>query len=175
MEEPTIRPLHAGNAEALFRFYQGLSPETAGFYEPYTGLTLEKMEAVVAQAVSGRDFAPVLVAASGEIVGHAFLADVSTAEPTLGIGLADEWQNRGYGPRLVGEVLTEADARAEVQAVVLTVNKQNARALRLYRKLGFIIYGECDHREPGDSFRMRRTRAGLAADARGESSGDCAG
>jgi RimJ/RimL family protein N-acetyltransferase len=158
MEEPTIRPLREGDAEALLRFYQGLSPETVRFYEPYSNISLEMMDDVVRHVASGRDFARVLVTSSGDIVGHVFLGNIGAAEPMLGIGIAERWQNRGYGRRLLAAALAEADARPGVQAVILTVNKQNLRAQKLYQAFGFVIYGECDHREPRDSFRMRRMR-----------------
>jgi RimJ/RimL family protein N-acetyltransferase len=135
-----------------------LSDATVHFYEPYTQPTLETMREVVARAIAGRDLALVLEAPGGDIVGHAFLSEVGAPEPTLGIGLADAWQNRGYGPRLMGRLLAQADARPGVQAVLLTVNKQNARALKMYLRFGFAIDGECDHRAPDDSYRMRRRR-----------------
>jgi RimJ/RimL family protein N-acetyltransferase len=159
-DEPIIRPLAEDDAEALLRFYQGLSAETTHFYQPYSERTPEQMEKVVQRAASGQDVARVLVTASGEIVGHGFLSDIEKPEPSFGIGLADGWQSRGYGPRLMAEVIAEADARPHVQAVILTVNKQNARALRTYRKFGFEVYGECAHRAENDSYRMRRTRGG---------------
>jgi len=171
MEEPLIRPLREGDAEALLRFYQGLSPETVRFYEPYSNMSLETMEDVVRQAVSGRDFARVLVASSGDIVGHAFLGNIGAAEPSLGIGIAEPWQNRGYGRRLLAQALAEADARPGVQAVILTVNKQNLRARKMYQEFGFVVCGECDHREPSDSFRMRRMRAGASVAQPGCSGG----
>jgi ribosomal protein S18 acetylase RimI-like enzyme len=158
--EPCIRPLSAGDTEALLRFYQRLSAETVLFYDPHPGATLETMQDVVRRAVSGEDVARVLVTASGEIVGHVFLRDIASAEPSFGIGIAEDWQNRGYGPKLTAEVLAVADARSEVQAVVLTVNKRNLRAQKLYRDFGFVVYGECDHREPRDSYRMRRPKGG---------------
>ncbi|UCH35788.1 MAG: GNAT family N-acetyltransferase [Armatimonadota bacterium] len=157
--EPIIRPLCAGDAEALLRFYQGLSEATVHFYEPYRDITLQVMEDVLARVVSGQDVARVLATPVGEIVGHALLMNIAAAEPTLGIGIADRWQNRGFGPRLMAEVLAEADARPEVQAVILTVNKKNTRALALYQRFGFTIYDECEHREPGDSYRMRRPKS----------------
>jgi ribosomal protein S18 acetylase RimI-like enzyme len=167
-EEPTIRPLSAGDAEALLRFYAGLSAATVHFYEPYSAITRGMMADVVDRAESGRDFARVLVTPEGEIVGHAFLSDIGGAEPSLGIGVADDWQSRGWGRRLLAEMLAEADGRPEVQGVILTVNKQNARALKLYTRFGFSVYGECDHREPGDSFRMRRAkRADRTPESRG--------
>lgn len=167
-ENPGIRPLYDGDAEALLRFYQGLSAETVFFYDPHPGATLESMQEVVRRAVSGQDVARALVTESGEIVGHVSLRDIGSAEPSFGIGIADEWQNRGYGPQLTAHVLAQADAHPEVHAVVLTVNKTNLRAQKLYREFGFVVYGECDHREPGDSYRMRRPTGGhLAADQRG--------
>ena len=155
-DEPIIRPLAEDDAEALLRFYQGLSAETIHFYQPYSERTPEQMAKVVQRAASGQDIARVLVTSSGEIIGHAFLSDIDKPEPCFGIGLADGWQNRGYGPRLMAKVIAEADARPHVQAVVLTVNKQNARALKTYRRFGFWVYGECTHRAENDSYRMRR-------------------
>jgi ribosomal-protein-alanine N-acetyltransferase len=69
---------------------------------------------------------------AGFIIGH-IAADEAEI---LSIGVAPEWQRRGIARHMV-EGLVRAARRAEVKRLFLEVAADNARALRLYKGLGF--------------------------------------
>lgn len=58
----------------------------------------------------------------------------------LGLALLPAWRGRGLGERLMRTALEAAHAFGFVR-VELTVRADNARAIALYRKLGFAIEG----------------------------------
>lgn len=59
---------------------------------------------------------------------------------TLGMGIIPGWREHGIGRRLILATLEAADA-AEFSRVELTVNAHNERAIRLYRRAGFVEEG----------------------------------
>ncbi|HEY0883930.1 MAG TPA: GNAT family N-acetyltransferase [Ramlibacter sp.] len=84
--------------------------------------------------------------AGGTVVGAAGLHPAGMAPRRgharmLGIGIAQEWQGRGLGRRLITRLLDWADNWAGVLRVELTVHADNERAIALYRGLGFVEEG----------------------------------
>jgi RimJ/RimL family protein N-acetyltransferase len=59
---------------------------------------------------------------------------------TLGMGLLPAWRGRGLGERLIRDTLA-ASRTFGLSRVELTVRHDNARALALYRKVGFEVEG----------------------------------
>jgi putative acetyltransferase len=97
------------------------------------------------QRVEPRDCKLVAVA-GGDIVGMAGLHTTNTSlrrshVRLLGIGLAQEWQGRGLGRRLMERLLDWADHWAGVLRIELFVHEDNERAIALYRDLGFVEEG----------------------------------
>jgi ribosomal-protein-alanine N-acetyltransferase len=90
--------------------------------------------------------------AAGFILGQ-LAAD---AAEILSIGVAEQWQRKGLGRRLV-EGLARAAARADARRLYLEVADDNAAALALYRRLGFAEVG----RRP----KYYHRKGGAAADA----------
>jgi putative acetyltransferase len=84
--------------------------------------------------------------AGGEIVGSAGL---HVSGPglrrmhvrALGLCVADDWQGRGVGRRLMTRLLDWADNWGGVLRVELYVHADNERAIALYRSLGFVEEG----------------------------------
>lgn len=58
----------------------------------------------------------------------------------LGMGLLPEFRGRGLGRGLIEAALARADA-AGLLRVELTVRGDNARAIALYRRVGFVVEG----------------------------------
>ncbi len=84
--------------------------------------------------------------ADGAIVGAAGLHPAGLSPRRsharmLGIVIAQEWQGRGVGRRLISRLLDWADNWAGVLRVELVVHADNARAIALYRSLGFVEEG----------------------------------
>lgn len=86
----------------------------------------------------------VLVATvQGEVVGNAGLHPFpapSAHIAMLGISIAVDWQGRGVAARLMEALLGQAD-RCGLERVQLEVYADNERAIRLYRRFGFVEEG----------------------------------
>ena len=59
----------------------------------------------------------------------------------LGMAVRDDWQQRGVGSALMTAALDLADRWLNYRRLELTVYTDNAAALALYRKFGFVIEG----------------------------------
>lgn len=82
---------------------------------------------------------------------------------TLGMAVHDGFQNRGVGTRLVQAALDLADNWLNLKRVELQVYTNNARAVHLYEKFGFVI--EATHKafafregEYADAYSMARVK-----------------
>jgi putative acetyltransferase len=83
---------------------------------------------------------------AAEVVGTAGLHPVGPAlrrrhAMTLGIGVAPGAQGRGVGSALMQALCDYADRWAQVLRLELTVFADNARAIALYRRFGFVEEG----------------------------------
>jgi len=150
-----IVELKPEDAASLLSFYHSLSPEVTAVFLPFDTVSRDTLDTHLAEAAKGIHVSLGLVAASGEIVGHAFIANIHSLAPTLGIGLRDAYIGQGYGRMLMEHLLSMADAKG-LPVVTLTVVKSNERALRLYLRLGFRIVGEASFRAANDSWYMER-------------------
>jgi putative acetyltransferase len=59
----------------------------------------------------------------------------------LGMSVHDDYQNQGVGSKLLAAALDLADNWLNLKRIELTVFTDNARAIHLYQKYGFIIEG----------------------------------
>ncbi|MGL4766820.1 MAG: GNAT family N-acetyltransferase [Formosimonas sp.] len=81
-----------------------------------------------------------------EIIGHAGLW-LATESPrrrhvaSLGVTVHDQWQGQGVGTALMNTLLNMADQWLNLHRLELTVYEDNAPAIALYQKLGFVIEG----------------------------------
>jgi ribosomal protein S18 acetylase RimI-like enzyme len=94
-----------------------------------------------------RDGAIHLVAlAEGEVVGWCDLrpkaAPTQRHSAVLGMGIVREHRGRGLGSRLLAETLERADAQG-LRRAELVVRADNAPAIALYRRYGFVVEGRC--------------------------------
>ena len=70
------------------------------------------------------------------VVAYALVREQSTMVDLLRLGVLPSMQGRGYGRKLLEHVV------ALGKDTMLTVLKENTRALHLYRSVGFSIVGE---------------------------------
>jgi len=82
-----------------------------------------------------------------EIVGHLGLMPNGSTSPrrrhavALGMSVHDDWQGRGIGHALMLAALDRADRWMPVLRIELTVFVDNAPAIALYRRHGFVVEG----------------------------------
>jgi len=82
---------------------------------------------------------------TGEIIGdigERVVPDSSDIKFGLTIFRKDLW-GKGLGYQAIIQLLEKLKARG-VETVVLDVDKRNARALHLYKKIGFVVYSSSD-------------------------------
>ena len=81
-----------------------------------------------------------------------YVVDAATPSADVALVLADAWQRKGLGRRLL-ETLLEHAARAGIREAVAVVLATNVAMLRLARSMGFTV-----HPEPGDATVLRIAR-----------------
>jgi L-phenylalanine/L-methionine N-acetyltransferase len=100
-----------------------------------------------------------VVEQDGRIIGHGGLERSPgrrSHAAVLGMGVHDDYRDRGIGSRLLRELLTMADDWLNLKRIELTVYTDNAPAIALYERSGFAIEG---------THRAYAFRAGSFADA----------
>ncbi|WP_043615077.1 GNAT family N-acetyltransferase [Nonomuraea candida] len=133
MEGTQIRPARSDDEERIRRFLAGLSPYTqtsrffTGFSRPAPALVR------VLLCLDERRDAIVATTGEGEIVGHAMSFRGGCTDVEIAVVVADAWQGRGLGPRLVDTLLLRASVRG-ARTVGMDVLGENRRALRLVRR-----------------------------------------
>ena len=93
-----------------------------------------------------RDGSPSLVACADDVVvGHLALSAYPNPRTRhsghFGIAVRDDWQGRGVGTALVRAALDLADNWLNLTRLDLRVYADNAPAIALYEKFGFVIEG----------------------------------
>ena len=136
-----LRRIGPADAQRLQRFYNGLDHDVHVLFCPLgRAVSLEGCGQIVAQATEGARYD--LVLDDGvDLLGWAFLRQMDTPTPGLGIGLDSRAVGRGYGKALVEDLVAEARRQGK-EAIDLSVVQSNARAQSLYRRFGFEIVGE---------------------------------
>jgi ribosomal-protein-alanine N-acetyltransferase len=140
---PVIRPLRSDKAEDCARLH------AAGFAHPWSA---EEVARLVADPSTLA--AAALDPANGLLRGFALARLAADEAEILTIAVEAGWRGRGVGRALMAEMLRRA-ANAGARAMFLEVDEDNAAALALYRRLGFVKVGE----RPGYYRRKDGSRA----------------
>lgn len=142
-EKLRSRRLAPGDEAALRRFHDKLSPASRSLFTPH-GYDSVLLRNYVERNQLGIDRSYVLIDGSSAIVGYFFLWEFSLPVPSLGIGLADDWQEKKLGPKMMRILIDDARAAGK-QGIELTTVLDNHRAFALYRKMGFEHRGEVEN------------------------------
>jgi putative acetyltransferase len=103
----------------------------------------------------------------GRVVGQSSLTPAKSPRRrhsgSIGIAVHDAFQGQGVGSALMAAMLELADRWLDLRRIELTVYADNAAAIHLYEKYGFVIEGRlrADAFRDGtyvDSFAMARIR-----------------
>jgi GNAT superfamily N-acetyltransferase len=149
-----IIDLDSTHAAELIAFYEGLTEEARRFFAPFGDTPANAVGPHLAGAEAGSHLS--LGLAEGTALrGHCFVADLRGKHPALGLGVDARYQGMGHGRRLLEHALARTEAMG-VRRVTLTVVRENARAVDLYKSAGFVV--KCLHtfRMTDDSFLMER-------------------
>jgi putative acetyltransferase len=132
------------DAEALAQFMADPAVFSGLLQMPYPGIEAWRKRLESRLNEQGDLF--LLALAEGTVVGHAGLHSLAWTPRRrhvagLGIAVAAAWQGKGVGDALMRRLLEWADNWAGYLRIELTVYVDNARAIGLYRKHGFVEEG----------------------------------
>jgi acetyl coenzyme A synthetase (ADP forming)-like protein len=134
-----VRAMRPEDDQALLLLFQSLSEESLWlrFYSMATGAAL----AAEARRETNLDHTFGLVALSGpeeQVVGHAFYAGIDEHRAEVAFTIADEFQGRGLGTLLLGQ-LAEVAAANGIHTFEAEVVAANHAMLNVFRESGFPI------------------------------------
>ncbi|MBI3561604.1 MAG: GNAT family N-acetyltransferase [Gammaproteobacteria bacterium] len=136
-----IRQVEPGDYEALRAIYASPLAMAGTLQLPLPNAELWRKN-LADQPPSTRAF---LLVAGTEPVGHLGLWPLQRARrahaASLGMAVRDDWHNRGVGTALLQEAVSQSDNWLHIIRLELTVYTDNAAAIHLYQKFGFIIEG----------------------------------
>lgn len=158
-----LHQLQAGDAPSLLAFYNSLSAATIHTFRPLRDKTTLAVCQEIVQANGAIPASRFDLAAwqGARMIGWAFLEQLTSAEPQLGIGVADAWQGQGVGRALMNRLLGKA-RQYSLATVSLIVVHDNQRAIRLYQSCGFIAYDQ--HFDDEDQLTYLSMRKEIALD-----------
>jgi len=136
-----IRPLREDDEDILFQFFRSLSEKTVYYFEPhpFDRNTAKRLASEASTDKSTIRFLATIREDSGEkAVGYAFLWKLDRDLPSIGIGVADDYQGRGLGKVLMQALLAKAREIGK-KRLRLSVCEANEAAISLYRKMGFTL------------------------------------
>jgi [ribosomal protein S18]-alanine N-acetyltransferase len=127
---PVIRPLRPDKAADCARLH------AAEFAHPWSA---QEIAALIARSITFA--AAALDPASGELRGFVLSRLAADETEILTIAVEPALRGRGVGRALLSESLRQA-ANAGAKSMFLEVDENNAPALALYARLGFVKVGE---------------------------------
>jgi acetyltransferase len=135
-----VRPIAADDFELELAFTQGLSPES-GYQRLMSARRLSRAEIARLVRVDGECevalIATTLQAGRERLVGVArFVREQCGETAEIALVVADDWQGRGLGRRLMNGLIASARRRG-VRRLVGTALSENISMIALARTLGF--------------------------------------
>jgi nucleotide-binding universal stress UspA family protein/RimJ/RimL family protein N-acetyltransferase len=132
-----VRPIEASDRDALRAGFERLSPESRyrRFFTPMPKLSNRDLDYLTQIDHHGHEALIALDETSGDIVGVARFVRTGPEEAEPAIVVADDWQGRGLGQRLL-TALADRAREEGVQRFRAPVLAENEAALRLLGTLG---------------------------------------
>src|ERR1700694_3460974 len=142
-----VRPIRPQDEADLARFFTDLSMESRVF-RFFAALAHAD---VLAKKLVHIDYMTqygllAVAGAARQVVGHAMYAETGPRKAELALAVADEYQGRGLGTILLGQ-LAEAAAAAGIDVLEAIVRPENHRMLNVLRESGFPVSARS---EPGE-------------------------
>jgi acetyl coenzyme A synthetase (ADP forming)-like protein len=170
-----IRPVMEDDEPGLLAFLRALSPEARHLRFFSASVDLEEAAHRAATVDYGRRFGFVAVAGpERRIVAHGTYIASGKWQAEVALAIADDYQGRGLGTILVGQLAEVADANG-IHELVARVLPQNHRMIEVFRESGFPVdvrydLGEISVAFPAslssealDRFERREQAAAIAA------------
>ena len=137
-----IRRAQANDYEAVSRIYSGMKAVWGTLQLPFPSVDLWRKR--LAEPPEGT-FA-LLACVENEVIGHLGLHTFPNTPRRqhvgqIGMAMRDDWQGKGAGTAILQAALELADQWLNLLRMELEVYTDNEPAIRLYKKLGFVIEG----------------------------------
>jgi L-phenylalanine/L-methionine N-acetyltransferase len=143
VEAFTVRRAEPRDAEGIAITFRSRGTAAGTLQSPYPSIAWWT-ERLATSAKTDYVFVAVL-GANDEVIGHAGLHGNTSPRRAhawgLGIGVRDDWQGRGVGTKLMEALVDLADNWLGALRLELNVYIDNARAIALYRRFGFVEEG----------------------------------
>ena len=141
-----LRAINREDLERLCQFNNDVEVEVAGGGDPPMPQSLARLQAEfdANAAKGGRDGTFFGIEADGVFIGQCGLYDLNgeNGSAMLGIAIGDKnYWGKGYGRDAIRVLLDYAFRLRSLRRVGLSVNGNNARAIRAYRACGFVEEG----------------------------------
>ena len=145
-EAYVIRPAQREDAEAMLAYIRPVAENTEFFVlEPDEFPTVEEERDWVQDHRDHPCKLLLLAEMNGQLIGNVNFETGSRRRIShrgdFGVSVAQDWRGRGVGTTLIKTLLKWAASNPLVEKVCLDVFATNTRAIRLYRKLGFVEEG----------------------------------
>ena len=144
-----VRPVQENDEGGLVRFLRGLSERSRAlrFHGALSDAALVRTATESAHAREGNVFGLVATSGSGaQIVGHAMYAPLREGKAEVAFTVADEFQGRGLGTILLGQ-LAEIARQRGLHTFEAHVMPENHSMLGVFRESGFPVH---THAAPGE-------------------------
>ena len=143
----TVRPIQLEDEADLARFFTSLSLESRVFrFFAAVANADSSVRRMVDVDYSSRYGILGIAGPPRGIVGHAMYITIEPGKAELALAIADEYQGRGLGTILLGQ-LAEAASAAGIQVLEAVVRPENHRMLEVLRDSGFPVKSRS---EPGE-------------------------
>lgn len=137
VQAPSIRPIRPADADALRAFHARLSPETTRRRFLVFHPDLSEAEVAWFTTVDHVRREALVAVAGAEIVGVARYDRLGPRDAEVAIVVADDWQRRGIGTRLLAALCDRA-AAAGVAELVADTLPENVAIVRLLTRAGAV-------------------------------------
>jgi len=145
----SIRTVCKTDTDLICDYFEHLSPESRHFFHPHA-FDYENAADIAADADSPNSYRILAVTEEEEAErasGYAWFSGIQERDfPGVGIGVIDEYQNKGLGTMLMSQLTAKA-RELNLKGLQLTVYKDNWRAMRVYSSQGYRIHGETSDHE----------------------------
>jgi putative acetyltransferase len=140
--EYTVRPATRTDIDALIQIFIGPRAAANTLQIPYESPDARRRRM---ESPQPGHYSLVACAPGGEVVGniglHVNQRPRRSHSADLGMAVRDDWQGRGVGTALMTAACDLADRWLPVTRIELTVYTDNAAAIALYTKFGFVVEG----------------------------------
>lgn len=128
-----IREMKMNDRKIVQEFFDNMSERSVSFFNVNHGNEKRTMEFFESGKPDHRFF---VMTDEKEIIALSFIWDITLSIPWFGIAVADKYQGRGIGKRLIEEIFSVL-IKEGYGGLILRTATENIPAQKLYEKCGF--------------------------------------